>query len=92
MSRSGLSGVNAGRSGHIARKIGILGGSFNPAHRGHRHISLTALKKIGLDEVWWLISPGNPLKDHSELEPLAARTADAIRIADHPRIRVSTFE
>lgn len=80
------------RSGHIARKIGLLGGSFNPAHRGHRHISVTALKKIGLDEIWWLVTPGNPLKDHAELETLTSRVAQATRIANHPRIRISTFE
>ena len=44
-------------------RIGLLGGSFNPAHRGHRHISLEAMRALNLDEVWWLVSPGNPLKE-----------------------------
>ena len=44
------------------RRIGLLGGSFNPAHIGHRRISLAAMEALGLDEVWWLVSPGNPLK------------------------------
>lgn len=74
------------------RSIGILGGSFNPPHRGHLHISLMALKRIRLDEVWWLVSPGNPLKDHSELNPLKHRVDHASRLIGDPRIRVSTFE
>ena len=45
-------------------RIGLLGGSFNPAHAAHRQISLAALKRLGLDQVWWLVSPGNPLKAH----------------------------
>jgi nicotinate-nucleotide adenylyltransferase len=74
------------------RTIGILGGSFNPPHRGHLHISLMALKRIGLDEVWWLITPGNPLKDNSELNPLSLRVDRANRLIGDPRIRISTFE
>ena len=53
------------------RRIGLLGGSFNPAHDGHRHVSLEALKRLGLDEVWWLVSPQNPLKSDDGMEPLA---------------------
>ena len=52
-------------------RIGLLGGSFNPAHDAHRAISLTALKRLGLDQVWWLVTPGNPLKDPSRLPSLA---------------------
>ena len=59
------------------RRIGLLGGSFNPAHEGHRHISLEALKRLGLDEVWWLVSPQNPLKTDDGMEPLATRVARA---------------
>ena len=55
------------------RRIGLLGGSFNPAHEGHRHVSLEALKRLGLDEVWWLVSPQNPLKSDDGMEPLASR-------------------
>src|SRR5712672_1281041 len=70
------------------RRIGLLGGSFNPAHEGHRHVSLEALKRLGLDEVWWLVSPQNPLKAGDGMEPLATRVARAKPIAHHPRIRV----
>ena len=74
------------------RRIGLLGGSFNPAHPGHRHISLEALKRLGLDEVWWLVSPQNPLKSGDGMEPLATRVARARQIARHPRIRVDAPE
>jgi ribosome silencing factor RsfS/YbeB/iojap/nicotinate (nicotinamide) nucleotide adenylyltransferase len=74
------------------RRIGLLGGSFNPAHEGHRHVSLEALKRLGLDEVWWLVSPQNPLKAGDGMEPLATRLARARQIGAHPRIRVDTPE
>ena len=54
-------------------RIGLLGGSFNPPHDAHRAISLTALKRLGLDQVWWLVTPGNPLKDATRLPSLASR-------------------
>jgi nicotinate-nucleotide adenylyltransferase len=73
-------------------RIGLLGGSFNPAHAGHRHISLVALARLGLDQVWWLVSPGNPLKDPSELPGLKKRVAAANEVARHPRIVVTGFE
>lgn len=74
------------------RLVGLLGGSFNPAHRGHSYISVQALERLGLDEVWWLVSPGNPLKPASELFPYEQRVAWAEREARHPRIRVSRLE
>ncbi len=74
------------------RRIGLLGGSFNPAHEGHRHVSVEALKRLGLDEVWWLVSPQNPLKSDDGMEPLASRVARARMIAHHPRIRVDAPE
>ncbi len=58
-------------------RTGLLGGSFNPAHGGHRRASLFALRALGLDAVWWLVSPGNPLKSHKEMAPLAARLRSA---------------
>lgn len=74
-------------------RIGILGGSFNPAHGGHRAISLAALDALGLDEVWWLVSPGNPLKEQAgDMAPFAARFASAVRVARHAPIRVSAIE
>ena len=75
------------------RRIGLLGGSFNPAHEGHRHISLEALRRLGLDEVWWLVSPQNPLKTYDGMEPLATRVARARQIMGrHPRIRIDAPE
>ena len=74
-------------------RIGILGGSFNPAHGGHRAISLAAIRALGLDEVWWLVSPGNPLKDQAnDMAPFAIRFASARRMARHAPIRVSAIE
>ena len=70
------------------RRIGLLGGSFNPAHDGHRHISLLALKALGLDEVWWLVSPQNPLKEEDGMAPLAEREALAAAVADHGVVAV----
>ncbi len=74
------------------RAIGLLGGSFNPAHAGHRHISLMALKRLRLDEIWWLVSPQNPLKPVAGMAPFAERMAGAKAIARHPRIRVTGIE
>ena len=73
-------------------RIGLLGGSFNPAHEGHRHISLLALKYLHLDELWWLVSPQNPLKSTNDMAPFAERLASARAMARHPRIRVSDIE
>jgi len=74
-------------------RIGLLGGSFNPAHRGHRHISLQAMRALGLDEVWWLVSPGNPLKEGAkDMASFEARFASAERMARGARIHVSDFE
>ncbi|KAA5606162.1 nicotinate-nucleotide adenylyltransferase [Roseospira marina] len=67
-------------------RIGLLGGSFNPAHAGHRHIGLEALRRLDLDQVWWLVSPGNPLKAGHPMAPLAERMAQANRMARHPRM------
>ena len=72
--------------------VGLLGGSFNPAHRAHRAISLAAIAELGLDEVWWLVSPGNPLKPAAGMAPLAARFASAVRMARRAPIRVTAIE
>ena len=74
------------------KRIGLLGGSFNPAHRGHRRISLAALEALGLDEVWWLVSPGNPLKTQAGMAPYDARLESARRLARRSPIQVSNFE
>ncbi|WP_205479173.1 nicotinate-nucleotide adenylyltransferase [Sphingomonas arenae] len=74
------------------RRIGLLGGSFNPAHRAHRRMSLAAMEALGLDEVWWLVSPGNPLKSATGMAPFAARLASARLQARRAPIKVSDFE
>ncbi len=73
-------------------RIGLLGGSFNPAHEGHRHISLVALKRLGLHQVWWLVSPQNPLKPEQGMAPFAERFASAKKAARHPAIKVTNIE
>ena len=73
-------------------RIGLLGGSFNPPHAAHRAISLFALKRLQLDRVWWLLTPGNPLKSHNGLHALAERAEAARRTADDPRIDISCLE
>ncbi len=74
------------------RTVGLLGGSFNPAHGGHRRISLFARDALGLDEVWWLVSPGNVLKPAAGMAPLPARLASARRQARRAPIRPTTIE
>ncbi len=73
-------------------RIGLLGGSFNPPHRAHRLISETAMKRLNLSQVWWIVTPGNPLKGHGDLAPLAERIRLAKGVARHPRIKVTAFE
>ncbi len=91
-SRIGAKSPQAKKKGG-PRRIGLLGGSFNPAHRGHRNISLHALRALDLDEVWWLVSPGNPLKaGDSDMAPLAARLASARAMAKHAPIRPTAIE
>jgi nicotinate-nucleotide adenylyltransferase len=73
-------------------RIGLLGGSFNPAHQGHLAISLEALKRLRLDRVWWLVSPQNPLKPSEDTADLENRLAGARAMARHPRLVVSDLE
>ncbi|MDD4616992.1 MAG: nicotinate-nucleotide adenylyltransferase [Alphaproteobacteria bacterium] len=72
--------------------IGLLGGSFNPAHQGHLEMSLYALKLMKLDQVWWLVSPQNPLKPSSDMADLESRVQSARRLAAHPRFVVTDIE
>lgn len=74
------------------KRIGLLGGSFNPAHGGHRAIALFALRALGLDEIWLMVSPGNPLKDAAGMAPFATRLASAARIARGAPIRATAIE
>lgn len=76
----------------IKRTIGLLGGSFNPAHEGHRHISLQAIQSLGLDAVWWMVSPQNPLKGTRDMAPLDTRLEKARALAKHPKIHVTDIE
>ena len=75
------------------KRVGLLGGSFNPAHAGHLHISREALKRLNLDQVWWLVSPQNPLKPSIDMAPVTKRVATARMMAKHePRILVTDVE
>jgi len=88
------------RFGHVkglpatapGQRIGLLGGSFNPPHLAHRQISEIVLKRLGLDQIWWLVTPGNPLKAKGELAPLAERLVLSRAMAKNPRILVTAFE
>ena len=71
--------------------IGLLGGSFDPPHAGHAHITREALKRFGLDRIWWLVSPGNPLKARGPA-PLDRRLAAARQVMQHPRVEITDLE
>jgi nicotinate-nucleotide adenylyltransferase len=73
-------------------RIGLFGGSFNPVHEGHRLVVEETLRRLELDALWVLVTPGNPLKDHKELAPLADRVQAARQLLHHPRVRVTGFE
>jgi nicotinate-nucleotide adenylyltransferase len=74
------------------QRIGLLGGSFNPPHRAHVAISEAVMKRLGLDAVWWLVTPGNPLKSHGDLAPLTERLAACRRLVTNPRIKITALE
>jgi nicotinate-nucleotide adenylyltransferase len=73
-------------------RIGLFGGSFNPPHEGHRLVALQSLKRLALDKLWLLVTPGNPLKDHRELAPLERRVDETVKLMDDPRVVVTAFE
>jgi len=73
-------------------QIGLFGGSFNPPHAGHRLVAEIALRRLRLDQLWWMVTPGNPLKSTRELAPLAERIRLSEAFARDPRIKVTAFE
>jgi nicotinate-nucleotide adenylyltransferase len=73
------------------QRIGLLGGSFDPAHHGHVHLTLQALRAFSLDQVWWLVSPGNPLKTEGPA-PMARRLEAARKVMQHPRVKITDAE
>lgn len=73
-------------------RIGLFGGSFNPPHAGHRLVSKECLRRLELDAIWWLVTPGNPLKDHSKLAPLEDRVRAARHMLANRRERATGFE
>lgn len=75
----------------LGQSVGLLGGSFDPAHSGHVHITHEALRRFGLDRLWWLVSPGNPLKARGPA-PLEDRMARARALMRHPRVTVTDIE
>jgi len=79
---------------HVERGmvVGLFGGSFNPPHQGHLLVAEIALRRLGLDQLWWLVTPGNPLKSKSELAPLKQRLEACEALARDPRIKVTAFE
>jgi nicotinate-nucleotide adenylyltransferase len=82
------------RMPHVEKgmQVGLFGGSFNPPHAGHLLVADIALRKLRLDQLWWMVTPGNPLKSTRELAPLAARIALSEKLAVDPRIKVTAFE
>lgn len=82
------SGFPYARTGQV---VGLLGGSFDPPHEGHAHITREAIKRFGLDQVWWLVSPGNPLKEHGPA-PLDQRIEAAKEMIEHPKVTISGLE
>lgn len=74
------------------QRVGIMGGSFNPPHEGHRIVAETAVKRLQLDQLWWVVTPGNPLKSNGGLPPLSQRMQAAQKFACGPRMKVTGFE
>ena len=79
---------------HVERgmAVGLFGGSFNPPHEGHLLVAEIALRRLGLDQLWWMVTPGNPLKSRLQLAPLSDRLAMSERLVQDPRIKITAFE
>ncbi len=82
------------RMPHVEKgmQVGLFGGSFNPPHAGHALVAEIALRRLGLDQLWWMVTPGNPLKSAKELAPLAERIRVSEKIMHDPRVKVTAFE
>ncbi|KPF45154.1 nicotinate-nucleotide adenylyltransferase [Rhizobium sp. G187] len=72
--------------------VGLFGGSFNPPHRGHLLVAEIAIRRLKLDQLWWMVTPGNPLKSHRQLAPLGERLTACEALAEDPRIKITAFE
>jgi nicotinate-nucleotide adenylyltransferase len=72
--------------------VGLFGGSFNPPHAGHALVAEIAMRRLRLDQLWWMVTPGNPLKDTRQLAPLFERIRRSEAVAEDPRIKVTAFE
>ncbi|MET3589668.1 nicotinate-nucleotide adenylyltransferase [Bartonella silvatica] len=79
---------------HVERSnvIGLFGGSFNPPHTGHLLVAKIAIRRLHLDQLWWMVTPGNPLKDYTNLLSLDERMRLSFELIDHPKIRITGFE
>lgn len=93
--RPGLARIGRMLDGHLpaaGQRIGLLGGSFNPAHEGHLAISEEAMRRLDLDEIWWLVSPQNPLKSANDMAPQSVRAQRATTLIHTPKIRITMLE
>ncbi len=77
---------------HKGMRVGLFGGSFNPPHDGHVLVAETAIRRLQLDQVWWMVTPGNPLKSHKELANLETRVQLSRKICEDPKIKITAFE
>ncbi|SOE16768.1 nicotinate-nucleotide adenylyltransferase [Hoeflea halophila] len=79
---------------HVERgmTVGLFGGSFNPPHQGHQLVAEIALRRLGLDQLWWMVTPGNPLKSHNDLAGLGERVELSRRMAPGPKVKITAFE
>lgn len=82
------------RMPHVEKgmQVGLFGGSFNPPHAGHALVAEIALRALKLDQLWWIVTPGNPLKAGKPIAPLAERLKKSEAFAEDPRIKVTAFE
>ena len=87
-----ISGITELPPSGAGMRIGLFGGSFNPIHHGHRLVVEETLRRLDLDALWVLVTPGNPLKDNHDLAPLADRVLAARALLEHPKVRVTGFE